>query len=82
MITDQHSEHQRLAFVEGRDGLEGAISFARQTVKVYRKAVLCSRKRGYAKPHHGSLPDYRRGFIESYLVAKQFLKKHGRSVNE
>lgn len=64
------NECNRLAFVRNRDGT--ATDFAKQIVSQYRKAVLTSRKRGYAKPSHASLPEYRRGFIESYLVAKRY----------
>lgn len=64
------SECERLAFIKTRDG--SAVDFARQIVTQYRRAVLTSRKRGYEKPSHASLPEYRRGFIESYLVAKRY----------
>lgn len=66
-------ESQRLKFVETRDGKQAAIDFAEQTMRIYRKAVLSSRKRGYEKPHHASLPGYRRGFIESYCALKAYL---------
>ena len=32
-----------------------------------------SRKRGDTKPHHASLPEYRREFIESCVVFRSFL---------
>lgn len=70
------AEEQRLAFVEQRDGVEGAVEFARQGIKIYRTCVLRSMKRGFAKPHHASLPEYRRGFIESYLAWKHYIKTH------
>jgi len=78
------AEEQRLAFIEARDGVAGAIAFARRTMAQYRKAVLMSRKRGYGKlgrPNisHASLPDYRRGFIESYCAFKRYV--HQSSVN-
>jgi hypothetical protein len=52
---------------------EQAIAFARQTVKVYRTCVLQNGRNG-KKLHHASLPQYRRGFIESYLVLKRFYR--------
>jgi hypothetical protein len=64
------SECERLSFIKGRDGT--AIPFARQVVSQYRKAVLTSRKRGYTNPSHASLPEFRRKFIESYLIAKRY----------
>jgi hypothetical protein len=63
-------ETARLAFIEQRDGKQAASEFARRTMAIYRTAVLCSRKRGKV-PHHASLPEYRRGFIESYLAFKE-----------
>ena len=63
-------ECNRLAFIKSRDG--SAIIFAKQIISQYRSAVLTSRKRGYDRPSHASLPQYRRGFIESYLVAKKY----------
>jgi len=69
-------EHQRLRFVEQRDGLAGALAFAKQTRAVYRTCVLRSRKRGFTNPHHASLAEYRRAFIESYLVLKHFIAYH------
>ena len=69
-------ENDRLAFIEQRDGLVEAIAFAQRTLKTYRTCVLCSRKRGFSKPHHASIPEYRRTFIQSYLSFKSFLKEH------
>jgi|GEM_PF-1563917 len=68
------AEKQRLGFVENRDGIAGAIAFAMQCRSQYRKAVLTSRKRGLTKPSHASLPEYRRGFIESYLAFKRYIE--------
>lgn len=70
-------EKQRLAFIEARDGIDGALAFAKQTLKIYRKAVLTSRKRGHTKPHHASLPEFLTGFIESYIVFKRYVAQHG-----
>lgn len=67
------AEEQRLAFVEQRDGKQAAIAFARQGMQVYRTCVLRSRKRGFDRPHHASFPEYRRGFIESYLAFKGYV---------
>ena len=70
------AEKQRLGFVENRDGNAVAIAFAMQSRSQYRKAVLISRKRGFTKPSHASLPEYRRGFIESYLAFKRYIETH------
>jgi len=66
-------EQDRLAFIESRDGKDGALDFARRTLAIYRKAVLTSRKRGYKKPHHASIPEYRRGFIESCCAFRAYI---------
>lgn len=71
------AEEARLALVEAREGVAGAVAFARQTLRLYRKAVLTSRKRGFSQPHFASLPEYRRGFIESYLAFKKYAAEHG-----
>ena len=79
------AEESRLAFVEQRDGVQGAMAFARQGVKIYRSCVLQSAKRGYGvkgsayadkTPHHASFREYRRGFIESYLAFKSYVQLH------
>lgn len=73
------AEDLRLAFVENRDGVDGAVNFAKRAMSQYRKAVLNSRKRGSVKPSHASLPEYRRGFIESYLAFKKYVLDQSRS---
>ena len=70
------SESSRLSFYLQRDGLEATIEFAARTMRLYRKCVLQSRKRGFYAPHHASLPEYRKSFILSYLVLKKFLSSH------
>ena len=69
------AESSRLLFIETRDGVTGAKDFALRTLKIYRSAVLHSRKRGFPHPHHASLPQYRREFITSYLSFKHYLKE-------
>lgn len=78
-------EESRLTFVEKRDGVQGAVAFARQGIRIYRSCVLQSAKRGYGvkgsayadrKPHHASSREYRRGFIESYLAFKKYVELH------
>lgn len=66
-------ESTRLASIEARDGVAGALEFAKRTMIQYRRAVLNSRKRGKINPSHGSIPEYRRGFIESYLSFKKYI---------
>ena len=61
--------------------LEEAIAFAEQTKKVYKKALLQKGKDG-GKPHHATLPQYRRSFIESYLTFKRFLNFYKKGNHE
>ena len=76
---EMEAEKKRLGFVENRDGNAGAIAFAMQSRSQYRRAVLTSRKRRFTKPSHASLPEYRRGFIESYLAFKRYIETHNAS---
>lgn len=57
-------ETGRLAFLQDRDGLAGAVDFARRTMAIYRRVVV-SKDRGKQE---------RRTFVESYLAFKRFLK--------
>ena len=70
------SEYERLEYIEKQRGTEAAIEFANKTLVIYRKAVLCSRKRGYEKPHYASFPEFKRYFIESYLAFKRYKLEH------
>ena len=67
------SEQDRLAFMCARDGYAASVAFATQTMRVYRTSVLHSRKHGFEKNHHATLPEYKRGFIQSYLVCKRYV---------
>jgi hypothetical protein len=67
------SEQRRIDFLVYRDGIPKTIEFAERTRKIYRTAVLQSRKRGHKKPHFASDPMYRRAFILSYLELKRFI---------
>jgi len=69
-------ETQRLSFVIERDGMEGAVIFAKQTYHAYRAALKLSRKRGCQKPHHATLPEYREGFVMSCLAFRKFIREN------
>lgn len=70
------NEEKRIAFVEERDGPEAAYAFVVQTYKIYKKALMLSRKRGCERPHFASLPEYRRNFIESCVVFRAYKSQH------
>jgi len=67
------AEIDRLTFLEDRDGYEEALDFAKRTYKSYRKALMCSRKRGVKKVHHASIPEFRPFFIGSCVVFRRFI---------
>jgi hypothetical protein len=45
-MNSKQSERDRLAFFETRGGKAEALEFAKRTYKIYRHALLSSRKRG------------------------------------
>ena len=63
-----NTEQNRLAFLIERDGLEGAVAFARRTRDIYRTHVL------YMKRKH--MRDGRAGYVRSYLALKQFVENN------
>lgn len=71
----------RITFLEQRDGREAALDFAKRTYLKYRECLLLKRhvldRRGMRdkKAHHATFPEYRRGFIESCLVFRRFLRR-------
>lgn len=69
-------ETERIAFIENRDGKEAALVFVKQTFSVYRKSLYQSRKRGFQKPHHATLPEYRLGFIQSCLAFRKYIREN------
>ena len=72
MESANQREVSRLAFVRARDGLDGAITFAKQGLKVYR-AALSERNRNGKRTGYGQA--YRRELVESCSVYRRFL--HG-----
>lgn len=75
MNSNYGIEHDRLTFIIERDGIDGAIKFAKQTYNVYRTSLKQSRKRGHKKPHHATIPEYRLGFVLSCLAFRKFLRE-------
>lgn len=61
-------ETGRFEFVKNRDGVEGAIKFAKQCVTVYLKACKASRKK------RGKRFDYRYEFLESAWSFRALIK--------
>lgn len=62
-MTDYGVETNRLNFLIERDGIDGAVEFAKRTLVSYRRAVV----------NRDITRDKRQGFIESYLAFKRFL---------
>jgi hypothetical protein len=69
-------EWRCIAFLCARDGIAGASEYCERTSRIYRRSVLTSRKRGHARVHFASLPEYRGRFIASYLDFKRFALSH------
>jgi hypothetical protein len=65
-------EAERLRFVETRDGIPGAIAFARQGLRGYRAAV----KRGKDGRRSGYGSAYRRALLESCLDFRAYLRQY------
>lgn len=59
-------ETQRLKFLIERDGMEGALDFARRTLVSYRRHVLARRRLRFDK-------NLRLPFAQSYLAFKRFI---------
>lgn len=74
------TEQDRINFIVQRDGVDAAVDFCKRTMKIYRVSILRSYKRGYGPKspkgnvHFASIPEFRRKFITSYCVMKQFVK--------
>jgi hypothetical protein len=64
-------EIERLRFVAGRDGLDGAIRFAKQTIHVYR-ASLKQRNQNGKRTGYGLV--YRKELVVSCVVIRRFLR--------
>lgn len=69
-------ELSRLQHIASKEGVSRAVDFARRTLAIYRTSVLQSRKRGFIKPHHASLPEYRGTFIKSYCSFKKYVREN------
>ena len=71
MDTPESLEWQRLAFVENRDGMAAALTFARQGVAQYESAIRESDSGGnqYGAP-------YRESLLASIRVYRQYLQKN------
>lgn len=65
-------EAGRLHFLERRDGLPGAVVFARQALGIYRAAV----RRGKHGRRSGYGSAYLRALLESCLDFRAFLRQH------
>lgn len=73
MKTFSQNEINRILFVINRDGIDSAILFAKQTIRIYRSGVLRTRKK---YPHgwsHLSLTEYKKHAIVSYMQLRHFI---------
>jgi hypothetical protein len=74
-MTATNIETERLTFIEMRDGKAAAMVWATEKMKSYKNALLQTRRWGHARPHHATLPQFRKSFIESYLAFKKYIKE-------
>ena len=69
-------ELERLGFICNRDGLDGAIGFAKQGIRQYRSALAC--RNAYAMTlSRGYAIRYRRELVDSLVVYRRFLMGNG-----
>ena len=61
-------EQTRLDFLIDRDGLEGALEFARRTRDIYRSHVLFMKRK--------FMRDGRAAYVQSYLAFKRFIREN------
>lgn len=66
-------ELERIQHYINTHGEDYAMDWIKTTYKVYRSCLMRSRKRGFLKPSHASLPEYRRGFIESCVTFRAYM---------
>lgn len=72
----------RLEYIIESRGMQDAVDFARQTMKIYRNAVVNGMRHqntGTGHPHHAALPEYRCEFIQTYCDYKKFLEENENS---
>ena len=65
------SEKNRLQFVAERDGVAGAVTFAKQTMRAYRRA-LGQRNQNGKRAGYGLV--YRKELVMSCVVFRRFLR--------
>ncbi len=70
------NEWERIRFLIERDGFEAAQEWCRNTIKIYRTAVL-DRGNINRKPHYASCREFKKNFILSYLDFKKFISNYG-----
>lgn len=72
-------ESKRLQFVLQRDGVEGALQFARKTLTIYQTALRYkSQDPGKPPFHFARSVDFIDEFVGSILEFKHFLRQHAR----
>lgn len=70
------TEWPRIRFLIERDGLNAALIWCENTMKIYRAAVL-DRGNANRKGHYASTREFKRTFIDSYKDFKQLLAMYG-----
>ena len=63
-------ELERILFMEGKDGTDGAVAFCKQGMIQYGQA-LRERPKTYARD-----PLYRKSFVQSMVAYRKYLMQH------
>lgn len=69
----KYIERNRIAFIKSRDGQDGATAFVKQTYAIYRRTL---KQRNAHGRRVGLGAVYRREFIESCLVFREYLRNN------
>jgi len=68
----ENNELERIAVIVNENGINAAIEFVERTKQTYRRAVVNQNR--LPALTYASLPEYRAGYIGSYLQFKRFLE--------
>lgn len=64
-----HSE--QVSFMYERDGLDAAINYAKQSLRMYRR---CAKPKPDGSKHFAHTPIFRKHYVESIIYLRYFLR--------
>jgi hypothetical protein len=78
VLTARKTERDRIAFIEQRDGTDGAVHFAQRTLAIYQSALrFVNKDPAKAKHHFARSLEYLPEYVGSVLELKRFLRERG-----